>query len=393
MSAKISERDARRIKITKDTVSRWGCSIPEAPDDVPRAIQIAFGQAIAAARRVPFKAIYPDDHSWMSAGLRGMSVSRIKNDEETGGSDSSGEEWGIAAIVAGFDYYFIVPIAIDLDSDVARSIVSAMDGNENEWLDLSNASALLSAKQDKDNIPDDAEISVNIFAASWLEIIDLSRDAILPMHESIFFRRPVVWDLMRARMVGTECPPLPEFSKDEFQRRFNFSMRMDRRQASETLAYLDLQMKRSPNLDSAEGINWFSSICNGLNSLGMGKSFNGLSVVLSLRSLVSMKPEWSEDVPLDAVPWSHAGVRNICVAYGLDPVQASYIIDLVRKQPEAFYIPGEDRNRQLSPIGALVIPDMHLSTFRVTLENRDEDAYNRLFKATQRSGWNKAAQG
>ena len=369
MTNEMSRFDRRLIDIASKVVARWGLDFPSSPKNPKRAVAIALKQAIAVAAAKPFVPVYPDDHSWNSIGLRGLTVARLKADDEPTRLQKAGEEWGVVAIIEGMDCSIMVPIAADLSEDVARTIATFVDQDKGDFLYLDEVPSLLAAKSGTDPKADDAEVFVSIAALSWDEIRDISQDSNLPLSEAIFFRKPVTWDLLRARLSGAKCPPLPVFSDKDFLSRSDRSVKFNRYRNTSTLSLLSVAAKREVDLDTPKGRNWFALVVDGLNSLGIGKPFEGLSVMMSFEVV-------DKNVGI-------VGLRNLCIGYGLDPLQASYLQELAQSDPDAFHMLSEADGR-LFHLGSIeVIPDMHLSTVNATIEGRDPATYERLVSATK----------
>lgn len=145
-------------------------------------------------------------------------------------------------------------------------------------------------------------------------------------------------------------------------------MKFDRRAAKSTGSLLESAAKRDVDLETASGRNWFALVVDGLNSLGLGKPMEGLSVLLHFEK--RMRGEGG------------SGVRNLCIGYGLDPLQASYLVDLAQESPSSFHRLDMAENALFGFVGASVISDMHLAAMNATIEGRDDTAYQRLVEAT-----------
>lgn len=369
MTDEMSRYDRRLVEIAKKVVARWGLEFPSNPKNPKRAVVIALKQAIDVAASKPFVPVYPDDHSWNSIGLRGLTVARLKSDDSPTRLQKAGEEWGVVAAVEGMGQSFMVPLMADLSEDVARTIASFVDENKGQFLMLDEAPSLLAKKSGIDPKSDDAEVFVSIAALSWDEIRDVSQECNLPLSEAVFFRRPVSWDLLRARMSGAKCPQLPVFSEDEFTSRKDRSVKFDRRRTSSTVSLLKSAARKDVDLEEPAGRNWFAMVVDGLNSLGIGKPLEGLSVVLNFETI---------DRKVGA-----AGIRTLCVAFGLDPLQASYLQELAESNPDAFHTLDSADGRFHHLVSVEVIPDMYLSTVNATTEGRDPKTYDRLVEATK----------
>ncbi len=371
-------REAELLENTRQIVKRWGVSMPETPKDAERAIKIALREASTVAGKSRFECIYPEDHNWIGAGMRGVNLTRLRDDSVHSGTESASDQWGVAAAITGFERAIIVPIAYDLSPETAAEVVRRIDGHEAVYLDLSEVSGVLG---DDDAGQGDEEIEVRIFGANWSEIRDLAaNNSCLPLVEAVHFRRPVAWDLLRARMSGADCPPLPAFVDAEFERKFNLSIRHDRREAEGTIEMLRLISEQNLDLSTADGMDWFAVMTDCLLSLGKGHVFEGLSVVIHFEARTLAEGE-DPHLPADFARYEVRGLRNVCIAYGLDPVQASFLEDLAQADP-LLLVDFSDEEGSLVPLAVSVVPDMHLSRIRATISGRDAESYEKIMAAS-----------
>lgn len=369
MSEDMSRFEQQIVKITSHVVKRWGLSFPEKPKNPKNAVIIGLKQAIAGAVSQPFVPVYPNDHSWSSIGLRGLTVSRLKADDEPTGLQKAGEEWGVVALAEGMGCAVVIPLMADLSEDTARVVADHVDKNKSDFIDASQIPFLFSKKGGVDPKSEEAIASITIAALSWDEIRDLAKDANLPLSEAIFFRKPVAWDLLRAQMSAAKCPPLHEFSEKEFESRKDRSVKFTRDKTEATKALLKVAAKKDVNLDTPAGRNWFSLVVDGLNSLGIGRPMEGISVILNFEVI---------DKEVGAI-----GVRSLCIGYGLDPVQASYLLDLAQENPSAFHLLDYSEDRIFHFFSAMAVPDMYLAAVGATVNGRDPESYARLVEATR----------
>lgn len=363
----MSRYESSLLAAASQASKRWGVALPESPNSVKAACLTALKRSISVACSQGFEPTYPDDHSWSSIGLRGLTVARLKKDEEPTGLDKAGEDWGVFAIAKGMGMQILVPIAADLSEDAARYVRGIVDGNKERFLDLEDLPSVFLAA-DPSVGDGQQEIEVSIGCALWDDVRDLSQMSDLPLSKAVFFRRPVSWDILRARMSGAACPPLPRFVEEEFVSRRDRSMRFDAASAEATRSLLSSAAKRTVDLDTPSGRNWVALVVDGLGSLGLGKPLEGLSVLIRLRALSR------EHGP--------AGLRTVCVAYGLDPVQASYLGEIVAENPDAFHMLGLEADRAFTAVSVMVVPDMSLGGLSATSDGRAGAAYDRLVGGT-----------
>lgn len=376
MDSAVEESDL--YGVTRSVVRRWGVEMPDTPRDIQRAIKIALRDAASVAGKTPFECVYPEDHSWLGGGMRGITMARLRDDSAHSGHEKASDQWGVAASITGFERAILVPIAYDLSQETAAEVVRRMQGSEGVYLDLSEVSGVLADEDDQDEAE---EIAVRIFAANWTEIRDLAADnSCLALKDAVHFRRPVAWDLLRARMSGADCPALPAFDENEFERRRILSVRHDRREIDGAREMLQGISQQDHDLLSSDGLDWFSVMIDCLQSIGKGHSFEGLSVIVHFQSLKLAEGE-DPNLPVDFARFDFLGLRNVCVAYGLDPVQASFLEDLAERDPHLFVDFSAEETRY-EPIAVSVVPDMHLSMIRATSSGRDEEAYQRLVAAS-----------
>jgi len=356
------------VDMTSKVVKRWGVDFPEAPANPKRAVVAALKQAITVACSTPFLPVYPNDHSWSSTGLRPLTLDRLKHDERQSLLEKAGEEWGVFAFAEGFGNAFIIPIAADLSEETARAVAEIIENDISHYIDGENLPSVLSRFPDETEI-DKGEIEITICSGLWENVRDLAAKGNLPLSEAVFFRRPTSWDILRARLSGALCPQFPEFSESDFSMRKNRSVKFNRLWSDSTKKILELASTMQVDLNTPDGKNWFTMVVNGLNSLGLGKPIDGISVILSF--FVHDEVE------------GPSGIRNLCIGFGLDPVQASYLYDLALEDPWAFHNLEESEGKEFEFIEAAVIPDMFLSAFNATSIGRDQETYDNLVAATK----------
>lgn len=366
-------RDKELLENTRKVVGRWGIELAENPKDIQRAIKTGLRDAAGVAGKTPFESIYPEDHSWMGGGMRGIDVQRIRDDSVHSGLEKGSDQWGVVATVSAFERAIIVPIAYDLSEETALEVVAQIEGNEDAYLDLREVGPVL-----LDDGPGESgeELEVTIVAGNWSDLRDLAANhSCLSMIDALHFRRPVTWDLLRARMSDASLPELSPFVDAEFERRRNLSVRHDKRAIESSLEMLRSIGAKNYDLNTAEGIDWFSVMCDCLQSIGKGHVFEGLSVILHFEVL---KPAENAD---RAASYDHYGMRNVCIAYGLDPVQALFIQELAEMDAERF-VDFSDEGFAFSFLTSSVVPDMHLSMIRATHSGRDAQIFEELVTAS-----------
>lgn len=374
-------RTRQMLDAARTVSSRWGITIPQNPEDPMKEIRIGLRRSMIVAMKQSFTPVYPDDHSWRATGLSGISVARLKEDDGPSLMEKSSEEWGVAALVKGFDCFIIIPIACDLDEPFALKFAEFVRSSEGSFLDLEEVVPVLSRGSKGDE--EEQDVSVAIISATWSDIRDFSQDSILPLSEAVFFRRPVIWDLYRAKLSDASCPALAPFSKSEFYQRYFRSVRFDRKLALSAIEMLASLSEVEPNFNNNSGINWFNLVCDSLNSLGIGRRFEGLSVILHVQVFHRKDETQSDDLPSEILDWEMSSVMNICVAYGLDPVQASYLEELVGSDGEAFHSLESTSKKYYSALAVTVIPDIHLAGMKATVTGRNADAYDALVSFTK----------
>lgn len=368
MASETISQDQKLTEITTKVVKRWGVECPQESENQKKVIVTALKQAISVATKTAYKSVYPNDHSWSATGLRPLTVERLKHDDRQTLLEKAGEEWGVFALAEGFGNAIIIPIATDLSEETAEFVSKIVEEQKTAFLDLDELPFLFS-KFAKGMNPEEEEISITIACGLWENVRDLALQSNLALSEAVFFRKPVAWDLTRARLSGAGFPELHPFSESEFQSRKNRSVKFNRKWASSTKKLLAKSALKDVNLNTPEGRNWFHFVVNGLNSLGLGKPMEGLSLVIHFKSF-------------DKVHGDN-GQRNLCVAYGLDPVQASYLLELCAEDPSSFHDLDLADGKYFQYLGLSVIPDMHLSCFNAVSIGRDAEAYDRLVEASK----------
>jgi len=360
-------------KRTDQTVRRWETrlSIPEDADDA-RAASLIRGALIRAAQSAAKFAggpYYNDDNSWAHDGMRGLTRARI-TEEVLIAQDkmaASPEDWGILARVTCGEVFFDVPIALDLAPDTARIIVGRIEGHEARFVDVEAIGRSFPGE----------DFNVRFLASNWGQLRDLASQGILAMDEAMDFRRPVVWDLLRADLADLPPEPLPPFSEEEFYTRFAKSSRFDASLMNSNRAMVEsLAGIHAEPLTPAWG-EWHPAIVDVLNSIGAAQAMDGIAVILNfvVEEPAAHPPRDEDGDPLER--WIPVGYHNVVVCYGLHPLTASAVLGIVRRNPTAFYDlpPGETRRHVL--VGASAIQDTMLSALRVSTYGRTQ-AYERM---------------
>lgn len=355
-------------EITSKVCDKWGIPFPENPKDPKKAVNVAISNLISSALSRPFSATYADDHPWSSIGLMPLTRARLKADDHHSLLEKAGEEYGVFASVEGFGSVIIVPLAADLSMDTALFVADHVRNNLDAFFDLTDAPSVLASGLNLEGFENE-EVSVSIHSALWEDVRDIGSQSLLPLSESVFFRKPCAWDLLRARMSGMPCSQFPDFSEKAFVNLRNRSVRFDRRSDAATKAILKLARDTTVDLDNLEGRNWFAMVIDSLNSLGEARFSPGLSVVLHFTAFDN-----------DGL---FSGVRNLCIGFSLDPVQALVLSELAQNDPLAFHHLYEDQEKTFEFVSVSVIPDVYLAAFNATHEGRDEAVYNELVRRTK----------
>jgi hypothetical protein len=358
---------------TELAVRRWNTtlSVPKDADDARAAslIRGALMRAAQNAAKFDLSHVYNDDNSWSHNGVRGLSRSRIVEEVRLSRDKMApaSEEWGIMARVEFEDGFFDVPVAVDLDEAAARNIVSRLDGLAARFVNVDMISASLPGEN----------FGVRLHADNWAHLRELALEGFLTMDEAMDFRRPVVWDLTRARMADLPPEPLTPFSEEEFYTRFAKSSRFDT-----TLMRSNRDLIESISRINVEPFTpgwgeWHPAVIDVLNSIGQPQQMDGISIILNfvVEEPLSNPPLDDEGFAEDA--WGPVGYHNMIVCYGLHPLSAIHILDLVKRNATAFYeIPPQDEKRHVL-IGVSAIQDTMLSAMRVSVHGRT-DAYDRI---------------
>ena len=358
---------------TAATVGRWkvGLSVPLDADDA-RAASLIRGALVRAAQEaakyepVPF---YNDDNSWSHNGMRGLSRARIREEVEISRDKMAPapEEWGIMARVELDDLYFDIPIAIDLDESAARNVLDRLEGM---------AAYLVDIDQVGRSFPGE-EFGVRLHADNWGRLRDLALDGFITMDEAMDFRRPVVWDLIRAQLADLPPEPFTPFSEEEFYTRFAKSSRFDwslmesNRQLVESIAKINVEP-----LTPAWG-EWHPAVIDVLNAIGAPQAMDGISIILNfvVQEPLAIPVRDDEGEALDS--WGPVGYHNLIVGYGLHPLSAIHVLEIVKRNVTAFYdLPASPGKRHVL-IGVSAIQDTMISSMRVSTHGRT-DAYDRL---------------
>lgn len=356
---------------TAVAVRRWNTtmSIPDDADDERLTLMIrsALIRAAQEAEKYAGGPFYPDDHSWSHSGFRGLTIKRIREEVELSRDKMAPaqEEWGIVAHVAVDGLWFYVPFAIDLDESAARNIVLRLEGSEDALVETDMLSSIFGGK----------EFKISIATANWSVLREQALEASLMLDEAMIFRRPVIWDLLRAAM--SDLPPVPftPFDIEEFSTRFAKSCRYDTNMIQTNKNIVESFCKAKIEPMTAEWSEWHPCAIDLLNSIGPAQPMDGISIILNF---VVEEPVAGGDLTSEGGEtlrrWAPVSYHNMIVAYGLHPVSAAHLLDLVRRDPDPFYdLPDEDL-RRYTLVGASAIQDTMLSKLRVSATGRT-DAY------------------
>lgn len=351
------------VKRAGETVRRWdtALNVPHDADDVRAASMIRSAMisaaAVASSREIgPF---YPDDNSWSYNGIRGLTRERISEEVEIAEDNmaKAPEEWGIIARVSVGDVSFFVPIAIDLGESVATNIMARMIGHESVYVDVDAVARAF---------PVGDELTVQFIADNWGQLRDVARSGDLAMDVAMDFRRPVVWDLLRARLSELPPEPLHPFSAEEFYAHYARSARYDNSLMRSTRSMVSSVAKvKSEPLTPAWG-EWFPAITDMLSMIGKAQPMDGISIILNF---------YVEEPLVDGTGWAPVGYHNTAVCYGLHPLTAINVLDLVREEPGYFFDMPETEHQRYVLAGVSAIHDSMLSSLRVSLTGRT-DAYD-----------------
>lgn len=358
---------------TTATVARWktSLSVPQDADDA-RAASLIRGALLRAAQeasKFDGGRFYNDDNSWSHNGMRGLTRARIRDEVEISRDKmaSAPEEWGIMARVEVGDVYFDIPIVIDLDESAARNVLDRLEGHAAYLVDVDLVGRAFPGEQ----------FGIRLHADNWGHLRDLALDGFLTMEEAMDFRRPVVWDLIRASLADQAPEPFTPFSEEEFYTRFAKSSRFDtslmesNREMVESIAKINVEP-----LSAAWG-EWHPAVIDVLNSIGAPQPMDGISIILNF---VVQEPLLSPDrdeegEALDS--WGPVGYHNVIVAYGLHPLSAIHVLEIVKRNVTAFYdLPAAAAKRHVL-VGVSAIQDTMLSSLRVSTYGRT-DAYDRI---------------
>lgn len=364
-------------KRTDDTVRRWDTTlnIPEDADDKRAASMIRSALIRAAANASKFNGgpYYHDDHSWSHEGIRGITRDRIREEVAISRDKMAPapEEWGIMARVISDGMFFDIPIAIDLDADSARNILNRIEGMEEVFVDIESLGRCFPGE----------DFKIFFHTDNWGKLREFALEGFILMDEALDFRRPVVWDLLRARLSELPCEPLNPFSEEEFFTRFAKSSRFDPSLMRASCNMVEDVARLHVNELTPEWGEWHPAIIDLLNTIGAARRMDGISIILNF---VLQEPKAEQDYEREdpRIDWQSVGYHNLIVAYGLHPLAAIYLLDFVKKNPTAFYdLPSSDDRRYVL-VGASAIQDTMLSAMRVSSHGRT-DAYDKMVKASE----------
>lgn len=357
----MEEAFAAYAKQAEKELLRWGVVL-DFPDDAPLStrVDILRSSVMVASEKAlsfPLPDFYPDDHGWNQSGIRGLSRARMIEDSKPDPYASSGEEWGICARVVCSGTIFDVPIAIDLDEESCRRFMERMDGLESIFVDIPRVIDALGA----------SDVEIQLHCGNWAAMREISNKTDLSLADAIIFRRPAIWDLMRARESGLGAEPLRRFDEEEFHTRLLRSARFDEVRMHSNKAMLRSLSSMRFDFMSHKWVSWFPTVIETMQSIGAPGSFEGMSVLLNF---VVEEPGAEE-----TASWVPVASHNLIVAYGLHPLSAAPLLDLVRSDPTPFYDLPEQPLKRYRLLGASVIQDTMLSSFGASANGRT-DAYD-----------------
>ena len=345
-------------------LARFNMDVPRSPDVHKTAEELtrAMRRAAQAALKMPIETVYPSDWSKPVGAFAPLMLSSLA-DDDAGTETVFGDEFGITVVVSvDDDRFLLVPIALGIDEDAAVRIAPLVHASIADYVDLDLLSEIIPEEQ----------FTMAAVPMSRRTQREMAPNAMLPLSEAVFLRRPGAWDLLRGSMSG-QLGTLPaSFDRAEFNMRVMRSMRFDRRVVETNRAMLEALIEpRQMSTLSVEFHNWFVAMRDALDLVGHPQPFDGLSVIIG--AIVDEPTVDNADQDRDE-DWAPVAPQMVAVGFGLDPSAAFLLYELVSKQPDFFLDFAEHPLRRLRPMQVLVVPDMMLSFYRASLYGMREDA-------------------
>lgn len=350
---------AARIVATRQVLARWNVpfDIPDnvSLDEAGKLITQGLQRAAEEARKFELDIPCVPDFPGLVGGFPGFSLDALLSDMSNPNPGSSGDEWGIAARVSSASLSFDIPIVYGIDEDAARRILKLLEGREDEFVDVDLMASTFP----------DSTFQIVFHADSWRTLKAIAAEGDVPLPLAAMFRRPVMWDMLRAEMAGIPASNMPAFDVNDFNVRYMKSIRYDYCHLTNVQQMLTMLSKNDLVPFTMEWQNWFAEMLDMLYLVGKPSPLPGLSVVIHLVAEESA----------DGSSWEPFAPRTVLVACGLDPVGAYQLLEVVRSDPEPFLdLPDTDR-KKFRVLGAAVIADAMLWSRRVTLSGRS-NAYD-----------------
>lgn len=368
----MSEQDqyAKRVqdlaKMVASCVSRWDVVFDPATvtDDPGRKITTALRQATSKALKFEFTNVYADDHSWSGGSLRGVSHRRVLEISEDPYAVDS-DIYGVVAIAQAGTQGVVIPLVTDVDVSSSEAALLMIECDILSHIDGDLVGQVLGSD----------EFDLKVAAGNWKTLGRIIDQSVLTLADAIWLRKSAAWDLVRGSLSGLPCPPLPLMTDNEFASRYFRSMRFSAIEIASSQEMLRAVSQKDHEFLTPKWTSWFETLVENLNLIGPPKPFEGLSVIMAF--------SYEEVTAEDPLKWRAISVHNMCVACGLDPVAAGVLVELARTDPIQFHdlLPGQVS--RYSPLGVLVIPDVELARYRVSLMGRRSVAYDRLAAATR----------
>ena len=348
-------------KTTSACVKRWGVIFDEASPlmEAGKAIRTALIKASSKALKFEFSPVYSDDHSWLGAGMRGLSMQRVAEISEDPYAIDS-DLYGVVAIAKSGNKGIVIPLVSDLDESSSYTALTMIKEDILSHIDSSLIAEIFESE----------DFDLSIASGNWKTLGPLIDQSILTLEEALWLRKSGSWDLLRGSVSGLPCSQLPEMSENEFASRYLRSMRFSGAEIDSAKIMLESIMMKEYEFLTPNWMSWFEGMIESLNLIGPPKFFEGLSVLIPFAY-----EEVMEDNPFQ---WHPISIHNMCIACGLNPVSASFIYELARRDPIEFHNLLPMSTSRYRALGVLLIPDVELARYRASIMGRRSDGYNRL---------------